>query len=364
MYKPKVYFISSAYQTCDYVRCYMPQINCGYNGSQNSVYSKLKSNKVVAQEINDSDIVVFHRADSVAHHKAAIEIKKAGKLVVFDNDDTAFLDRGHPFDEDEELDYVAKAPAYRNIIDNFILNADGVTTTTEYLASEYRKLNKNVAVIPNCVDPDDWEEPNENKTDKVRILISGSAAYTLDFEHIKDYLIELDKREDVQLILFGLWGKKKRDENPVVERTYKREFAFWDKMPNLEHHEWVEIQDYPKKLNSIAADIMIIPRFESYFNRCKSNIKFLEASMCGMATVAQHFSTNDSPYEKDADYLVLATDAEDWKKKVDELIADKKKRKELAAKARGYVLANYNIKTNYKNWTSFYEGLYNKFKKQ
>lgn len=342
----------------------MPQLWCGYNGSQNTVYSKLKSNKTVAQEVNESDIIVFHRADSVAHHKAAIEMKKAGKLIVFDNDDTAFLDKGHPFDDSEELEYIKKAPIYRTIIDNFIFNADACTTTNEFLANEYRKNNKNVQVIPNCVDPEDWPEPQHNEGDKVRILISGSAAYSLDFEHIKDYLIELDQRDDVQLVMFGLWGKKKRSENPVVERTYRKEFAFWDKMKNLEHREWVEIQDYPKTLVSLKADIMIIPRYESYFNRCKSNIKFLEASMCEMATVAQHFTTNDSPYDYDPSHLLQATTLEDWKEQVEKLIKDKELRRKMGKEAREHVLANYNIKTNYKNWTNFFENLYYKHNKK
>lgn len=364
MSKARVYFLSSAYQTCDYVRCYIPQLYCGYNGSQTSVYSKLKSNKQVAEEINNSDIVVFHRADSIAHHKAAIAMKQAGKIIVFDNDDTAFLDKGHPFDDSEELDYIAKAPMYRALVDNFIRNADACTTTNEFLAEEYRKNNNNVVVLPNCVDPDDWGIPLRNEGDKVRILISGSAAYSLDFDHIKDYLRELDARDDVQLVMFGLWGKKKREENPVVERTYKKEFAFWDSLPNLEHVEWVEIKDYPKALNKIRADIMIIPRKESYFNKCKSNIKFLEASMCEIPVVAQSFSTKDSPYDGlPEDICTHADNVLEWREKLEKLISDKELRRTLGMRAKQYVLDNYNIKTKYKNWVSFYDTLFNNLKK-
>ena len=43
---------------------------------------------------------------------------------------------------------------------------------------------------------------------------------------------------------------------------------------------------------------MLIPRGENYFNRCKSNIKFLEASMCEIPVIAQSFTTNDSPYDE------------------------------------------------------------------
>ncbi len=364
MPKAKVYYIPSPYETCDYVRCYMPALYCGYNGSKTSLYAKTKSNEQVAKEINDSDIIVFHRADTIAHHKAAIACKNAGKLVIFDNDDTAYLDRGHPFDPLNTEDLWEKAPMYRNLIDNFILNADAVTTTTEFLAKEYRINNKNVKVIPNCVDPKDWGIPKRNEGDKVRILISGSAAYTKDFEHIKDYLIELDKRDDVQLIMFGLWGKKKRADNPMVERVYVKEFAFWDSLPNLEHIQWCDIQDYPRVLNEIRADIQIIPRFESYFNKCKSNLKFLEASMCEVPCVLQTFTTKDSPYDELPDDTCLkAGNVLEWRSQIEKLIADKELRRNIGMLAKKYVLENFNIQKNHTQWSQFYDSIFNNSKK-
>lgn len=363
MNKPRVYFLASPYQTCDYVRCYMPMLYCGYNGSQTSLYSKIKNNITVAKEINESDIVVFHRPDTVNHHKAAIAMKRAGKLVVFDNDDTAFLDRGHPFDYVDDADYEEKAPIYRAIIDNFIMNADAATTTTEFLAQEYRKHNPYVTVLPNCVDPDDWPKPKRNEGDKVRILISGSAAYTLDFRHIEDYLRELDARDDVQLVMFGLWGNEKRKQNEKIERTYAKEYKFWDSLKNLEHREWAEIEDYPKVLNDLKIDIQIIPRFESYFNKAKSNLKFLEAAMLEIPCVVQTFTTKDSPYDSLPEgTCFFAGDVVEWKTQVERLIKDKGLRRKMGKTAKEYVLKNFNIKDKYINWTNFYQELYDRHK--
>lgn len=360
MNKPKVYFLASAYQTCDLVRCYMPLLHCGYNGSQVSLYSEIKDNVTVAKEINEADIIVFHRPDTISHHKAAIAMREAGKIIVFDNDDTAYLDRGHPFDYIDDAEFVEKAPIYRNIIDNFILNADAVTTTTEFLAQEYRKNNDKVVVLPNCIDPEDWDEPLRNETDKVRILISGSAAYTLDFRHIADYMRELDARDDVQLIMFGLWSGEKRKKNPEIERTYHKEYKFWDSLKNLEHREWAEIEEYPRILNETRADIQIIPRYESYFNKCKSNLKFLESSMAGVPCIVQSFSTLDSPYDSLPDDVCIKADSVvEWKQAVEKLIADKELRRNMAKKAKDFVLENFNIEKNHYMWTDFYQSLFN-----
>ena len=60
--------------------------------------------------------------------------------------------------------------------------------------------------------------------------------------------------------------------------------------------------DYFDTLNDLELDIMMIPRKDNYFNKCKSNIKFLEASMCEIPVITNYFK--DSPYEKDGDYVV------------------------------------------------------------
>lgn len=357
MSRAKAYFFASGYQSCNYVRCYLPQLHCGFRGTQGSIHGETKPRKQIADEVNMADIAVFHRPDSPAVHRMAMAIRNAGKIIVFDNDDTASLDKTHPFHSVDSMGNKKNAEAYKNVINNFVFNADAVTTTTEFLANEYRELNKNVAVLPNCVDPDDWDEPLRNETNKVRVMISGSASYTQDFIHIADYLRELDARDDVQLVLFGLWTGRKREENPLIEKTYEEEYKFWDSLPNLEHIGWVQPQYYPQALNEARADIMIIPRKENYFNRCKSNIKFLEAAMCEIPVVAQSFSTGDSPYDLDSEALQLATDMLDWKKKVDNLIENKMLRRELGRKAREHVVENYDIAKKAHLWESFYDSL-------
>lgn len=360
---PKAYFIGGAYAGCNYVRCLLPQLHCGYLGSHVSAYSPMKGNNQIALEVMNSDILVIHRPDTPRHHRFAMEMRKRGKIIVFDNDDTAKLDEGHPFFGLNEYGKDQNQERYNNIINNFVRNADACTTTTEFLANEYRKLNKEVFVLHNCVDPDDWAEPLRNEGDKVRILISGSASYTQDFEIIAPYLRELDKRNDVQLILFGLWGREKRKENPLVESVYKSEHEFWDSLKNVEHVEWVGIDNYPYVLNDIKADIMLIPRKESYFNKAKSNLKFLEAAMCEIPVIAQSFSDGLSPYDKDLNGKngLLATTLDDWKEKTELLIKDKRLRRSIGKEAKKYVLENFNIKTRYIEWEKVFNYLYDTY---
>ena len=99
-------------------------------------------------------------------------------------------------------------------------------------------------------------------------------------------------------------------------------------------------------------------------NKAKSNLKFLEASMCEVPCVAQSFTTKDSPYDGiPDDACKKAQDVVEWKSQVEKLISDKELRRNIGMLAKKYVLENFNIQKNYVQWVSFYDSLFNKPKK-
>ena len=103
---------------------------------------------------------------------------------------------------------------------------------------------------------------------------------------------------------------------------------------------------------------MIIPREDIYFNRAKSNLKFLEASLLQIPVVAQGFSDNMSPYQvnpKDREHLVLVEDNKTWYNVVKELLTDRQKRENMALSAQEYVLKEYNASYKYELWDSAFE---------
>lgn len=334
----KVYFIGGEYLGCWYVRCLIPMIHNGWLGNYWGLAKEMKSAQEVMKEVQSADIVVFHRANTIEHHKLAILLKQMGKKIVFDNDDTYKIDKSHAFYGLDEKGFKENTKFVNTLINNFIKNADLVTCSTEYLAKEYRELNPNVKVLPNLVNPDDWSKPKRNKGDKVRIGVVGSVAYYHDFQIVEDVLTKLDNDPRVQLVLFGLHDKKKRKVNKQVNKVHKREYAFWDTLKNVEQAPWCDMIDYFDTLNDLELDIMMIPRKDNYFNKCKSNIKFLEASMCEIPVITNYFK--DSPYEKDGDYVVWT---KDWLKDLERLITDKKLRRDIGKKAKQYVLNAYNI---------------------
>ena len=355
----KVYYVGSKYGGCNYLRCQLPMYHNGWNGTITSIGGKEKNIKFILPEMMKADIIVFHRADTPEHHRVGKMLRGMGKKIVFDNDDTYKLSDEHPFHMLDENGFKENKRRKNNLIDNFILNSDLVTCTTEFLAEEYRETNKNVVVLPNCVDPFDWDEPLRNEGNKVRIGLVGSVAYNHDFQHVKEFITELNNRDDVQLVLFGLHGIKRQKENRLIRKVYHKEFDFWNNLEGLEHVEWCEFKDYFKILNELKLDIMLIPRSEEDFNRAKSNVKFLESSMLEIPCIAQSFTTGDSPYDKDIDGKngTLILDNDKWMEETVKLIENKDLRRAMGKEAKKYVLENYNIEDHHDEWREAYKKL-------
>lgn len=355
----KVMMIQNGYDGCCYVRLYLP---CVYNGwwtDKPNLRQERLNIKEVREQLQHADIVVFHRAEEQEYHDLAKMLKRDGKKIVMDNDDTFRLEDHHPLaDFTPDGKYQDSLNKRKNSVDEFIKMCDLVTASTETLANEYREFNDNVVVLPNCIDQFDWEEPLRNESDKVRIGIVGSAAIEYDYQHIKDVIKELGDRDDVELVLFGLGDLKHRKENPLVTKVFSEEYEFWDSV-NMTQFPWVKRYDYNRVLNESRLDIMIIPRRDNYFNRCKSNIKFLEAAMCEIPVIAQSF--DGGPYEEiTPDMGVLIRDNSKWREEIERLIKDKDLRRSMGKKAREYALKNYNIEDKAHLWADEYKKMYEK----
>jgi len=351
----KVFYILGPYFGCNYVRGLMPMWENGWSGNKTTITQEDKSVEQVRKELEEADVVVFHRPEDTNYHKLAHLLKSLGKKIVFDNDDTYRLEKDNPFCMFDAYGEKVEIIKRSDLVHNFVTNADLVTTTTEFLADEYRKFNKNVVVIPNCIKPDDWDEPLRNEGDKIRIGVVGSTAYTTDAKEMAEELKWLSDRDDVELVVFGLQSKKHRKQNKLVEEIYEREYAFWDSL-NIEHLPFVKIIDYPDTLNELKLDMMLIPRKECYFNKCKSNVKFLEASMCEVPVIASSFERG--PYEEiPDDAIIKIPNGERWYDSINKLIDNKELRRDMGKRAKDYTLKNFNIEDNGHRWADEYNKL-------
>lgn len=352
----RVYFVNSGNHGCYVVRCLLPLVANGWDGDSTSLELGARTPENKSQAAQDADIVVFHRPDDPRKLELARLLKKAGKKIVMDNDDTHKDMGGIILNKYFNAERVKRGLAEINkTLDAFAVEADLITCSTEFLADEYRKLNKDVVVLPNCVDPFYFDEPLRNETDVVRIGVTGSLGMSNDLEALAPIIKHYEKDKRVKIVFFSLPAN--RESNPMMANAYENEYNFLDSV-DVEWHPTVNMDKYYDKLNSLKLDLMIIPRTDNYFNRCKSNLKFIESSLFEIPCIAQGFADGKSPYQvnpEDSKHMVVVTDNTQWIPEIEKLIENKELRRELGRKAKEYVLATYSIDQNAHLWEDAYQ---------
>jgi glycosyltransferase involved in cell wall biosynthesis len=350
----RVYYVGSGLAGCYLVRCLLPLQANGWDGDVTSIVPQQKTPENKTQAAIHSDIVVFHRPESPDKLKLARHLKSLGKKIVYDNDDT-YKDENsvklNAYMTEERVKHGMKMIG--GMADEFIREADLVTCSTQYLADEYKKINPNVKVLPNMIDPFFFDEPLRNEGDKVRIGITGSVGLTSDLDVLVPIFRYYENDPRVQLVFFSL----NKDPSKLIREIYQGEYAILESFKDLEWIPLVQVDQYYQTLNELRLDFQIIPRQDNYFNRCKSNIKFLESSMLEVPCIAQGFPDGKSPYQvnpEDAKHMLIANTFEDWIKHIEDLIENKDKRIEIGKNAREYVEENYDINKHANLWENAY----------
>ena len=226
----------------------------------------------------------------------------------------------------ESLAYDSNMPGYAQDVwaTRQIIESKGVVTTTDYLKEHYTQWNKNIHVMPNCIDFDLWDSYKTHSNGKVRIGWIGGDTHRGDLKLVKDVLYETLNRHP-QAEVYIVCG------NP----------------PDWEKHErmhlvgtWSLITEYPRKLKDLAFDIGIAPLKDHYFNRGKSNLKYLEYSACRIPTVA----SNVEPFKRDFKGYVCNNDDE-WLFNLSNLIDNVDLRLQVGWNAYYDVKEKFNLNT-------------------
>lgn len=343
MQKHKILFVPGEYPFCYYFRGYLP----GVYSNQMVVSDYLRkdskfSGERMLQQAYDADVLVFQRPSSKSSLDLAKLLKQKGKKIIFENDDTY---TGIPLERLDNQKQIEIAKEMSRNVNDFLTMADGAIASTEILAQEYGKINKNVVTLKNCIDPlDSINKSKLNTTGKFRIGFIGSVTSNDDYLHIKGDIKRLDERGDITIVVLGV-----KFPDGSVMPSMGPDNAFWSSLKNVEWHPVCHVTEYMATLASLALDLAIIPRKEHYFNQCKSNLKFLEMSLLEIPVLAQGFNDGTSPYQGiDEPYMTVIR--KDWYEAIIRIKENYGIYKDKAEEAKKYVLKNYNISTYAKEW--------------
>lgn len=211
--------------------------------------------------------------------------------IVYEIDDICFgedIPQWNPFREAFTSDETRKC------IQEIMELCDEMTVTCESMRQYFlnKTSQKNITVLPNYI-PRLWSgnmydrkqvsRLYDQQRKKPRVLYTGSSSH-FDSRNI------MNPCDDITHVV----------EN-IINTIDKYQWVFYGGIPTalkpyvqsgkIEHHKWTHLAEYPYKLKELKVNAMIAPLYNNIFNRCKSNIKYMEGAATGIPVVCQNICT-------------------------------------------------------------------------
>jgi glycosyltransferase involved in cell wall biosynthesis len=276
------------------------------------------------------DIIHYHRTLGPYENMKSLlaRLNDLNIVTIMDIDDYWEPGNHHPAYE------LIKSSGLDAMIKRNIVLAENVTTTTPIFADEIKPLNKSVFVLPNAINPNEEQfKPKLEPSDKIRIGWLGGSSHRYDLEILNGLVSKLQTAGLLDKIQFVLCGFDTRGSHttidPVTKQqtvraitpkesvwyTYERIFTDDYRIVSPEYKEYLmkfTQEEYPnvhnepyrrvwtKHISTYATnynlfDISLAPIEEHIFNKCKSQLKVIEAGFHNKAIIAQNYG----PYQID-----------------------------------------------------------------
>lgn len=294
-----------------------------------------------------SHIIIYRCAYSNELSELCRLAKKYNKTVLFDIDDlvidtkyTNQLSYTQSLSRDEKLKYDAGVNSYGQMM----CLCDGIITSTGTMQKELKNykdlvlLNRNLASAELIAASDKAIEEIKQDSALVKIgYFSGSITHNENFELIKPALIKLLKAyPNVELHLVGYLDLP--DELSLFKAQIKQ-------------HDYVEWHELPRLIRQV--DINLAPLVNSIFNQAKSEIKWIEAALVKVPTIASNIGSFNETIINDVNGI-LATD-DSWFEALESLILSSEKRISIANNAYSAVVNQHSTYKHIDQFSTFLE---------
>lgn len=216
-------------------------------------------------------------------------------------------------------------------------NADQVIVSTPDLKKVFNKYNKNVCVVPNCLDEDLWRIGKPKLTgkgtyqrkvgDPIRIGYIGTHTHVDDLAMISEALIKIEKEygDKVEIEVIGGFQSSK----PLFGKRVA--------LPKN--------NDYPNFVNwlhqRVHWDIGIIPLVDDEFNKSKSYLKFIEYTALHLTSIVSNVTSYNTVCQHQHNSLVVKNTSDEWYKGLKLLIEDGELRNRLLLNAQSELKSSH-----------------------
>ncbi len=319
----EIFYLVADFHACGWYRCHTPGMELNKRGHHVMLHDKLPM-----EHLPMLDVIIFQRQCDPYFGHMMDEANALGKTTVFELDDDLWnihpTNPGYKFWHQTEV--------IRGL-EECIRKAKVVTTTTPALAKILNRFNKNVHILPNMLPAEEWQVKKKRKRNKIVIGWAGSKHHWTDL-----------------LILRGILDQILNEYPNVEFQIVGPEYVPFMKHERMIALDPVAIEDYAKLLSGF--DIGLAPLDDSQFNKGKSDLKFLEYAMAGLAVVASKVDSYSNTIIH-GETGFLANNNKDWLKYIKRLVEDEKLRTEMQGKAKKYAETR-TIEKNIHLWEEAY----------
>jgi glycosyltransferase involved in cell wall biosynthesis len=296
----------------------------------------------ISERVGECDLVVVQRdfpRQKAFYHSVMACARQLGKKLVYDLDDLLWaLPEDHP---DRQTHYYAHALLPMLLA---AVEADAVTVVSRPLLEYVRLLNPNTWLLPNFLHDGIWHlrPPRlpQDGTAAVRLGYMGGNSHLPDLLTVLPVLVQLLERNGGAITL-KFWGLKP----PEALLAY----------PNVEWQP-LAVPDYYRFAEFFLqqeCDVFIAPLQPSFFNECKSAVKFLEYTALGAPGV---YSAGD-PYRQVVQHGIngfLATSLQEWNDCLTRLVENPALRYDMALQAQETIRSEWLLSKNAPRWPEAY----------
>jgi len=356
--KKNVLFLGGDMHGCGYIRSFLPSFMVNKYSEK---YNALFSFKTPIELVHWADIIIWQRQDASVFEGFLLAAKQIGKIQIYETDDNM---HEIPMSNPVYFKFNPSKECFYNSV-KWMTTCDAMIVSTPPLKEYYEEnAGTNCTVIKNSVDITKVCTKPEIDSDRVRIVWSGSDTHLDDLKIIQPVIKRL-KDEYGKKIKFTMVGYNGVSTLPFKEEEYeengekKKQIIYKRVDLDMKYDKYISwirpVDTYIERLAGMYFDIGLCPLEDTKFNRSKSNLKWLEYSLCGVATVA----SNVEPYkdiENGINGVIVPNDEKSWYKAIKALIENKELRNKLSKKAKESVVEKYNIN---ENWVE-YENLFDK----
>ena len=326
-------------------------------------------------------------------------LKSMGIIVIVDLDDYWLPTVEHP------IHSIIVQHKIDEKIKNNLRAASYVTTTTEIFAEEIKKLNKNVIVFPNAINPKElqFNQPTP-PSDKIRVGWLGGSSHLHDLALLGDFVQKnSDINDKLQYVICGFDTRGTVTEiNPQTKEEKQRDIlpheTVWARYEEIFTTNYKTVDDEYKKflqqfkegeynsgnqlpyvrvwtkpvttyaMNYSKFDISLAPIKNHIFNRMKSQLKVIEAGFYKKALIASEIGPytidlvhclKNGEFNEEGNAILIpeSRNHSDWSKAIKKLVQNPEMIKELGERLYNTVKDKYDLNVVTKNRAEFYKSL-------